>query len=141
MVEVSGRKGLLERLEEKDVSLDDMADSAFELYEGEDIDEDQKKREFKRMVKKYSRDENIRILGFAGLLAGRECDAIQDPANIVADELIGIQIAEYIAGKKAHFNFMRYDRCKPGILGHLDVFEDDVVGGLIAGCMTRLFEE
>jgi hypothetical protein len=30
---------------------------------------------------------------------------------------------------------------KPGILSRLPIFLDDAIGGLIAGCMTKLFEE
>ncbi len=58
--------------------------------------------------------------------------------GIVADELIGIDIAEYIGGKKALFNFFYYDTRKPGILSRLGVFMDDAIGGLIAGCMSRM---
>jgi alpha-ribazole phosphatase CobZ len=61
-----------------------------------------------------------------------------DAACIVADELIGLDIAEYIGGKKALFNFIYYDTRKPGILSRLGVFMDDAIGGLIAGCMTKM---
>jgi alpha-ribazole phosphatase CobZ len=64
-----------------------------------------------------------------------------DPESVVCDELLGICIAEYIGGKKALFNFARYDREKPGVLSRLGVFMDDAAGGLVAGCMTRLFED
>ena len=50
-----------------------------------------------------------------------------DAACIVADELIGIDIAEYIGGKKALFNFFYYDTRKMEILGHLGVFMDDAI--------------
>jgi len=30
---------------------------------------------------------------------------------------------------------------KPGILAKLGVFMDDAIAGLIAGCMTKLFDE
>jgi alpha-ribazole phosphatase CobZ len=63
-----------------------------------------------------------------------------DPVYILSDELIGMSIAEYIGGKKALFNFVRYDQIKPGILKNLGVFLDDAIAGLIAGCMTKLFE-
>jgi alpha-ribazole phosphatase CobZ len=59
----------------------------------------------------------------------------------MTDELIGMCIAEYIGGKKALFNFIRYDKHKPGIIRELDVFLDDAVAGLIAGCMTKIFDK
>jgi alpha-ribazole phosphatase CobZ len=62
----------------------------------------------------------------------------EDVACIVAAELIGINIAEYIDGKKALFNFFYYDTRKQGILEHLGVSMGDAIGGLIAGCMTEM---
>ncbi|MCJ7562634.1 MAG: phosphatidylglycerophosphatase A, partial [Thermoplasmata archaeon] len=59
---------------------------------------------------------------------------------LVADELIGMSIAEYIGGKKALFNYVRYDREKPGVIGRLPPFMDDAVVALVAATMTRLFE-
>lgn len=64
----------------------------------------------------------------------------EDAACIVAAELIGINIAEYIDGKKALFNFFYYDTRKQGILGHLGVSMGDAIGGLIAGCMSELLD-
>jgi alpha-ribazole phosphatase CobZ len=57
---------------------------------------------------------------------------------VMADELIGLDIAEYLGGKKAMFNFVYYDTRKSDILGRLGVFMDDAIGGLIAGCMTKM---
>ena len=68
----------------------------------------------------------------------------EDPNYIYADEVIGMAIANEIAGTKAMFNFRWYDRKKPGIIGTLDkngfVFLDDAIAGLIAGCMSKIFE-
>ncbi|ABR57065.1 phosphatidylglycerophosphatase A [Methanococcus aeolicus Nankai-3] len=68
----------------------------------------------------------------------------EDPNYIYADEVIGMAIANEIAGTKATFNFKWYDRKKPGIIGTLDenglVFLDDAIAGLIAGCMSKIFE-
>jgi alpha-ribazole phosphatase CobZ len=62
-----------------------------------------------------------------------------DPVCLVADELLGIDIAEYIAGSRGVFEFVRYDKAKPGVLGKLPPFLDDVVGGLIAGIMSKIY--
>lgn len=137
-------RNLLRRLEERDISLEDITDAAFELYEGEEINEEEIRSEFQEIVKNYCSDENIHFLVSSGILMEREknrLDLKEDPSYIISDELLGINIAEYIGGKKAHFNFFQYDEKKPGILSELSVFMDDVVEGLIAGCMTKLFEE
>ncbi len=137
---------LLKRLEERNITLQDLIDTAFELYEPEKTGEDEEelRSRLKELIKYYTNDKNIHFLLTAGMLLEREKDRVNldnDPSYIISDELIGNNIAEYIAGKKGHFNFTRYDREKPGILGDLDVFMDDAVAGLISGCMTKLFEE
>uniref|UniRef100_UPI002635B178 phosphatidylglycerophosphatase A n=1 Tax=Thermococcus sp. TaxID=35749 RepID=UPI002635B178 len=76
----------------------------------------------------------------AALLLEENFEVEGDPVNLVADELIGIDVAEYIGGKMALFNFFYYDTKKPGILAELPPFLDDAIGGFIAGCMTKLFE-
>ena len=52
----------------------------------------------------------------------------QDPVHLVADELLGIALAEYIAGTKGLFEYVRYDKKSPGILETLGPFLDDIVG-------------
>ncbi|MEA2074844.1 MAG: alpha-ribazole phosphatase CobZ [Euryarchaeota archaeon] len=140
---------ILERLEERGISVEDMVTTALELYvpvEGENVDRESLKARIGEMIKKECSDVNVALLLAAALhteeeeiRTGRAGEAgEEDAACIVADELIGIDIAEYIGGKKALFNFIYYDTRKPGILGRLGVFMDDAIGGLIAGCMSKL---
>jgi alpha-ribazole phosphatase CobZ len=140
---------ILERLAERGITIEDMVTTALELYvpvEGELTDERELKRRVEATIRKECSDVNVALLLAAALHAeeqeiqtGRAGGAGEaDAACIVADELIGIDIAEYIGGKKALFNFVYYDTRKPGILGRLGVFMDDAIGGLIAGCMTKM---
>lgn len=140
---------ILERLEERGIYLDAMVATALELYvpvEGDITDEAVLKKRVEERIKKECADPNIALLLAAALHAeeeeirkGRAGEVgREDAACVVADELIGIDIAEYIGGKKALFNFVYYDTRKPGILKELGVFMDDAIGGLIAGCMTKL---
>lgn len=142
---------ILDRLEERGITVEDMVATALELYvpvEGDLTDEDVLKAGVEAAIRKESSDANVALLLAAALHAeeqeirkGRAGEAGgEDAACIVADELIGIDIAEYIGGKKALFNFVYYDTRKPGILGQLGVFMDDAIGGLIAGCMTKMLE-
>ncbi|MBC8521555.1 MAG: alpha-ribazole phosphatase CobZ [Methanomicrobia archaeon] len=139
---------ILTRLEERGIHLEDMVSTALELYvpvEGEVGKEELKKR-LEETIKKECSDVNVALLLAAAfrmdeeeIRKGRAGEAgEEDAACIVADELIGIDIAEYIGGKKALFNFFYYDTRKPGILSQLDVFMDDAIGGLIAGCMSKM---
>ncbi|NMX21294.1 hypothetical protein C5S30_02415 [ANME-1 cluster archaeon GoMg4] len=86
-------------------------------------------------IKKECSDVNVALLLAAVLHAeedeirkGRAGKAGEaDAACIVADKLIGIDIAEYFGGKKALFNFVYYDTRKTEILEQLGVFMDDAI--------------
>ena len=141
----------LDLLRRNGATMDDLVDAAFELYVG-DAGEDavrELKREYVLLLERNLRDPNVAML----LEAASHLDAVlrsdptcifqgaEDPEALVADELIGMSIAEYIGGKRALFNYVRYDKAKPGVLARLPPFMDDAVGALVAATMTRLFEE
>ena len=132
------RKELLLQLESKGITLNGMLNTAMELYIGED--KEKVREELKNLMLRYLDDINVQALLTAALLLEENFEVEGDPVNLVADELIGISIAELIGGKMALFNFFYYDTRKPGILAELPPFLDDAIGGFIAGCMTRLFE-
>ncbi|WP_297504964.1 alpha-ribazole phosphatase CobZ [Thermococcus sp.] len=129
---------LLQKLENHGVTLDAVLDTALELYIGDDRGDVREK--LRKLMLRYLNDVNVQSLLTAALLLEENFRVEGDPVNLVADELIGIDIAEYIGGKMALFNFFYYDTRKPGILAELPPFLDDAVGGFIAGCMTKLFE-
>jgi len=129
---------LLQKLENHCVTLDAILDTAMALYIGDDRGDVREK--LRKLMLRYLNDVNVQSLLTAALLLEENFRVEGDPVNLVADELIGIDIAEYIGGKMALFNFFYYDTRKPGILAELPPFLDDAVGGFIAGCMTKLFE-
>lgn len=55
------------------------------------------------------------------------------------DEVIGMSIAKYISGDKGIFEYVRFDKLKPGILSKLGPFMDDVVAGLIGGASANMY--
>ena len=129
---------LLSKLESKGVTLEKMLETALELYIGEEREKIWER--LRELMLKYLRDINVQALLLSALLLEENFKVESDPVNLVADELIGINIAELIGGKMALFNFFYYDTRKPGILAELPPFLDDAIGGFIAGCMTKLFE-
>ncbi|WP_054841394.1 alpha-ribazole phosphatase CobZ [Thermococcus peptonophilus] len=130
---------LLKKLESKGVTLEGMLDTAMELYIGGE-EKEAAREKLRELMLRYLTDINVQALLMAALLLEEGFRVEGDPVNLVADELIGINIAEYIGGKMALFNFFYYDTRKPGILAELPPFLDDAIGGFIAGCMTKVFE-
>ena len=144
-------RGLEARLAGRGISLEEMIDTALCLYIPDP--EIGSKARMKDLLyagfKKAFLDLNVCSLVLAGLMLedeGRR-GAIpnltyekyeMDPVDLIADELIGIQIAEYLGGSRALFEFERYDKKKPGILAKLPPFLDDTIGGLIAGVLVKI---
>jgi alpha-ribazole phosphatase CobZ len=128
-------------LEELGVSKEELAETAFKLYVPHGLSEKEAREKFKRLLEKQLSDVNVRALLQAGLSLNREFSLEGDPVCLVADEILGMGIADYIAGSRGVFEFVRYDKAKPGVLGKLPPFLDDVVGGLIAGIMSRIYRD
>ncbi len=120
-----------------------MENAAFEL--SDDLSEEARKK-FRLFLDIYLEDINVLSLLWAGYLLHEKIEKEkpkvnkEDPVNLVADEILGMSIANYIGGTNAIFNLKRYDEKKPGILSELGPMLDDVVAGLIAGIMTKVFE-
>ena len=141
----------VELIRKHGATMDDLVDAAFELYVGDARDEavQELRRKCRGLLERNLQDPNIALLLEAAshldevLRSDPNCifHGTEDPEALVADELIGMSIAEYIGGKRALFNYVRYDRAKPGVLARLPPFMDDAVGALVAATMTRLFEE
>jgi len=71
----------------------------------------------------------------------REVDISNDPDYLHADEVLGIAVSNQIAGTNGVFNFKRYKSEKPGIIYGLPPVLDDIFAGLIAGCVSKIFEK
>jgi alpha-ribazole phosphatase CobZ len=71
----------------------------------------------------------------------RELDLSDDSVYRYSDEVLGLAISNEIAGTKGTFNFRRYAEAKPGIIYGLPPMLDDAFAGLIAGCVSKIFEE
>jgi alpha-ribazole phosphatase CobZ len=132
------------------LTIDDLVETGFALYvstSGSEREEEGRKR-LKEQLAAHINDPNVWLMLVAAsqlddMIESSESDVHKlkdDPAHLVADELIGMCIAEYIAGKRGLFNYIRYDREKPGVIGDLPPFMDDAIGALVAASMTKAFE-
>lgn len=130
------------------VGIDDLVAAGTELLVGVD-DSPELRVKIKGQLIKALQDINVISLVLAGIRVEDDyqrhrvlgVDVDDDPAYLYADEVLGMAIANQIAGTKAIFNFKRYDEKKPGIISKLGPMLDDVCAGLVAGCMSKIFEE
>lgn len=141
-------KTITEFLSRFGVEIDDLVEAAAQLLVGVE-DSPELRIKIKNQLKKSLKDINVISLVMAGIRVEEDyqnhrvdgVDVDDDPAYLYTDEILGMAIANQIAGTKAIFNFKRYDEKKPGILSKLGPMMDDVCAGLVAGCMSKIFEE
>ncbi|XRO75056.1 alpha-ribazole phosphatase CobZ [Methanocaldococcus sp. 28A] len=142
---------IVERLKSFGITIDSLLDAGMALYIGDDEEMDKVKEKLKDILLKELNNPNVSTLLIAASLLDKEGKANnlpfnynEDPNYVYVDEVIGLAIANEIAGTKAIFNFRFYDAKKPGIIGKLDkegfMFLDDAIAGLLAGCMSKVFE-
>lgn len=139
---------ILDHIENVGVTLDDLIEAGMELVVGVNKTEELELK-LKNQIIKSLEDLNVVALIMAGIRVEedlsrhkiRGIDVDDDPAYLYSDEVLGMAVANQIAGTKAIFNFKRYDEEKPGILSILGPMLDDVFAGLVAGCMSKIFEE
>ena len=148
-----GNPPLLRYLEERGVRLEDLVETALELFVPHPGVEDREKAtniildEFKETL----RDVNVSTLvvacyraeedAKAGLIPNLTKERFMGRPGLVTDELLGMTIANYIAGARGIFEFVRFDQTKPGILKTLGPITNDAIGGLIAGCSSNMYSQ
>jgi alpha-ribazole phosphatase CobZ len=145
-------KEIREVLIEAGISIDEVVDAALELYVPHPGVETRERAQevFRRELDIALSDPNLALLIYAGLLLEEEgkrgrlpdmrsSDYERDLTYLIADEVIGMTIAKYIGGYKGIFDYVRYDKAKPGILGVLGPFMDDVIAGLIGGVSANMY--
>ena len=142
---------LLKYLEAHGVTLKDLLDTALELYiPHPGIETRQKAVElFKDGFYEALTDVNVSVLevacfraeedGQAGLIPLLPVEQFKGRPGLIVDELLGMTIANYIAGARGIFEFIRYDQVKPGILRTLGPIANDAIGGLIAGVSSKIY--
>ena len=144
---------LLKWLERRGIRLADLVDTALELFvphPGVESREEAMKVLEDELYVALS-DVNVSCLMVAcfrveedarsGLVPGLAKERFMGRPGLVADELLGMTIANYIAGVRGIFEFIRFDQAKPGILRRLGPLSNDAVGGLIAGASSNMYTQ
>ena len=142
---------LLKYLEDRGVTLKAMMDTALELYiPHPGVETREKAAElFEAGFFEALSDVNVSVLEVACFRAEEDARAGKVPLlpveqfmtrpGLIVDELLGMTIANYIAGARGIFEYIRYDQAKPGILRTLGPIANDAISGLIAGVSSRVY--
>ena len=133
------------------MTLDDMIDAALKLFIPHPGIEDKPKaaKIIREEFEDALSDVNVSTLVVAcykteeeaksGRIPGLTRERFMGRPGLVTDELLGMTIANYIAGARGIFEFVRFDQKKPGILRELGPITNDALGGLIAGCSSNMY--
>lgn len=145
---------LINRLKERGITFESMVEAGMKMlvYHPDMGSREKVAETFMQCLREALSDVNVASLvlaglrleedGRIGLIPGMTSETYRsDPVSLLADELLGMNIANYIAGSCGIFEFVRFDRAKPGILRKLGPFLDDVIGGLIAGASSKMYSQ
>lgn len=140
--------GILDYLVSEGIQIGDLVDAGMELLHDVEITPVLKDKMTAQIFKSLI-DINVIALLMAGIRLEqdlnhnrlREVATCDDSTYLYGDEVLGFAISNQIAGTKAAFNFKRYNEIKPGIIGGLPQVLDNIFAGLIAGCISKIFEE
>ncbi len=137
--------GILDYFVSEGILIGDLVDAGMELVDDADVT-DELKDKMKEQILKSLTDINVITLLVAAMrteqdINGNRIREISSNDGLYTDEVLGLAISNQIAGTKAAFNFKKYAEAKPGIIYGLPPVLDDIFAGLIAGCVSKIFEE
>jgi len=142
---------LLEYLKRRGIGFKELVDSAMDLFVPHPGVETKARGEriFARELRVALSDVNVACLVVAccraeedaaqGLVPGLSRERFLGRPGLVADELLGMTLACYIAGARGVFEFIRFDQEKPSLLKKLGPIVNDAIGGLVAGCSSNMY--
>ncbi|WP_296875954.1 phosphatidylglycerophosphatase [uncultured Methanobrevibacter sp.] len=136
--------GILDYLVSQGILIGDLVEAGMELVSDDDITPELTDRMESQILKSLS-DINVVMLLASAMRLEEDFRANRirefDTSDYVySDEVLGFAIANQIAGTKAVLNYRRYIEAKPGIIWGLPQIIDDAFAGLIAGCVSKIFE-
>ena len=147
----SENPALLDYLEQKGICLKDLVDCALELFVPHPgLESVEKAAEaLKEELLDALADVNVStllVMSFRaqedaerGLIPGLSKERFLGRPGLVADEVLGLAIANYIAGTRGVFEYTRFDQTKPGILKKLGPITNDAVGALVGAASSNMY--
>lgn len=136
--------GILDYLVSEGILIGDLVEAGFEIIDVELTKE--LKEKMAAQIFKSLTDIDVISLLLASMRLEQDITAnrlreIDLNDDFCTGELLGLAISNQIAGTRAAFNFKKYIELKPGIIYGLPPVLEDIFAGLIAGCITKIFEE
>ena len=137
--------GILDYFVSEGILFGDLIEAGMDLLDEDDVTQGLKNKMESQILKSLT-DINVMTLIVAAFrthddLSNNRMREFEGKHYIYTNELLGMAIANQIAGTKATFNFKRYNEAKPGIIWGLPPMLSDIFAGLIAGCITKILEE
>lgn len=142
---------LLTYLEGKGITMKDLVDTALEFFVPHPGVETVEKASviLKEELLDALEDVNVAtllVMAFRaeddarnGLIPGLTQERFLGRPGAIADEVLGIAIASYIAGTRGVFEYTRFDQAKPGILKKLGPIVNDAIGALVASASSNMY--
>ena len=133
--------GVLDYLVAEGILIGDLIEAGMELLGGIEVSDDFEKKMENELLKALT-DINVVTLIMAAIRTEDDLNRIReiDSTYLYADEVLGMAVANQIAGTKAALNFKHYIEEKPGIIYGLSPMLNDVFAGLISGCISKALE-
>lgn len=133
--------GILDYLVAEGILIGDLVEAGMELLNGVEITEELESKMETQILKALT-DINVVTLIMAAVRTEDDLNRIReiDSSYLYADEVLGMAVANQIAGTKAALNFKHYIDVKPGIIYGLSPMLNDIFAGLIAGCISKVLE-
>lgn len=137
--------GILDFLVAEGILIGDLVEAGLDLLDDDDVTPELMDRMESRILESLA-NINVVALIDAALRMEKDVSAkrlreFDDSDYLYSDEILGMAIANQIGGTKAIINFKRYNEAKPGIIWGLPPILSDAFAGLIAGCVSRIFED
>ena len=137
--------GILDYFVSEGILIGDLVEAGLDLLGDIEVTDDLTQKMEIQILKSLS-DINVITLIIAAIRTEQDYDEnrireVDELDYLYADEVLGLAISNQIAGTKGALNFKKYIEAKPGIIYGLPPMLNDIFAGLIAGCISKIFEE
>jgi len=133
--------GILDYLVSEGILIGDLVEAGLDLFEEETAETLKDKME--AQILEALADPNVIALMDSAMRAEQDISSnrireVELGNDFNAGNVLGLAIANQIAGTEGIFNFNRYIEAKPGIIWGLPPILDSAFAGLIAGCISKI---